>query len=138
MDKFMAGEFAIDDIKTSVRFACFTKYQYYDVVLQVGSRIHIRLSNGKEIEGKLDAIIADTDSELLSLNIDSDDGYYQDILPDDIETIFPQDCDNCADCPPEEKAESNISRIRITTDTGWECTSDLAIPRESIRKIEVL
>ena len=137
MTEFRSGEFAIDDIKTSVRFACFTKYQYYDVVLQIGSRIHIRLSDGKEIKGILDAIIADTDAGLLTLSIDSDDGYYQDILPDDIETIFPHDCDNCTG-PTEEKAESNISRIRITTDTGWECTSDLAIPRESIRKIEVL
>ena len=138
MKAYKRDEFQIDDIKPSVRFACFTKDKYHNVVLQVGGSIHIRLQDETELKGKLDSIYADTEGETLSLAIDTEDGYFSDIDTDTIETIFPFDCDNCVDCPTPDREETGKSVIRITTEAGWHCTKTLEISRESIKSVEVL
>ena len=138
MTEYKKDEFQIDVIKPSVRFACFTKDKYYDVVLQVGSNIHIKLLGETELKGKLDSIYVDTDGDVVSLAIDTEEAYFSDIDTNTIETIFPFDCDNCADCPIPDREEAGESIIRITTRTGWHYTKTLNISRESIKRLEVL
>lgn len=108
-NKYRDGEFWVVDIRPSIRIACDElkgKHgHYFDVVLQKGSWIHCKLVDGTEIEGKICNIITgaeDFSFIIVSANID---GHLRDnaIDIDDIETVFPYDCDNCADSPTPEK-----------------------------------
>ena len=122
-NKYRDGEFWVVDIRPSIRIACdkLKRYDghYFDVVLQNGSRIHCKLADGTEIEGTVENIIIgaeDFSFIIVSANIDGRIKI-QAIDTDDIETVFPYDCDNCADSPTPEK-EQNAIALKTDKDTS--------------------
>ena len=103
--KMKNKRFSIIDIQPSIRFAadsCEGKDgEYRDVVVQVGSRLCIGLKSGTEISGKVDSILIDTNHDMFLFSMDTEKGYWTDINPEDVEHIWPDDSDNCADVPAD-------------------------------------